>query len=133
MSAGLYSKAHVARWMGKRPQEIQRLIDSEGLPAVPIPTENGNVDKITLHGLHRWNSERAKGGKFMTVEQLAAEMEMCRDDSGDQAEELALLAEISDLADVIGKNLRNGLPSPRARQALDAALAQWGQLERRAS
>lgn len=74
MSVGLYTVAHVAAYLGKRPQEVAKMIDRDGLPAVNLPGEARVVRKITLHGLHRWLSERAVGGRFMTVDELAREL-----------------------------------------------------------
>ncbi|HRJ11407.1 MAG TPA: hypothetical protein PK490_12310 [Prosthecobacter sp.] len=74
MSSGLYTVAHVARYMGKRPQEVARLIDEDGLPAVELPGPKRPVRKIALHGLHKWLAERAVGGAFMSVTELAREM-----------------------------------------------------------
>lgn len=75
--SGLYSVEHVARYLGKRGQDVVKLIKLDGLPAVLIPADTRPVRKVALHGLHRWLSERAVGGPFITVEELAWEMEAC--------------------------------------------------------
>lgn len=75
MSRGLYSVAQVARYFGKRPQEVAAMIERDGLPAVKLPGEKRMGRKITLHGLHGWLLKRATVGGFMTVEQLAWEIE----------------------------------------------------------
>jgi hypothetical protein len=75
MSRGLYSIAQIARYLGKRPPEVSRMIEEDGLPAVCLPGEKRMGRKITLHGLHGWMAERALGRGFMTVEQLAWEIE----------------------------------------------------------
>ena len=128
MSAGLYTKAHVARWMGKRPQDIQALIDRDGLPAIPVPSETRQDDRIPLHGLHRWCSARAKGSKFMTVDELALEMEMCAETepTRQRAADLAALMEISGLITAYGQTLSQGLPPPaRIREALLDSMRAW--------
>ncbi|WP_395734118.1 hypothetical protein [Prosthecobacter sp.] len=74
MSQGLYTKAQVANYLECRPQEVARMIEEDGLPVVSIPCAKRPVDKITLHGLHGWLSQRASGAAFMSVEELAAEI-----------------------------------------------------------
>ena len=85
MRGGLYSKAHVARWMGKPLREIAGLIALHGLPVVNMPTKQGTVEKITLHGLHGWLSARAGGSAFMTVEELATELSWVAEPKGKAA------------------------------------------------
>lgn len=127
MRASLYTKAVVARWMGKRPQDIQELINSHGLPAVPMPCESGTQDRITLHGLHRWCAERSKGSKFMTVEELAHELELC--EAGNQespsAAEVTLLQELEALSAAVRDALSRGIEPRHARGALKTAIAEW--------
>lgn len=127
MKGSLYSKAVIARWMGKRPQDIQDLINNHGLPAVPVPCESGTQDRITLHGLHRWCAERSKGAKFMTVEELAHELELA--DAGDQAlpgaAEMTLLEELEALSATVRTALRKGLEPRHARGALKKVIADW--------
>lgn len=77
--SSLYSIQDVATYLRKRRNEVVRLIDEDGLPAVNLPGERRMGRKITLHGLHRWLSARAVGGDFITVQELAAEMAACVD------------------------------------------------------
>ena len=49
--------------------------------AVELPGPSRLVKKITLHGLHEWLSARHSGTAFMTVEQLAAEIEAAQTDT----------------------------------------------------
>lgn len=79
--SGLYTVAQIARYFGSRPQEVARMIKEDGLPAVELPGANRLVKKITLHGLHGWLAERHSGSAFMTVDQLAAEIEAAQSDS----------------------------------------------------
>jgi|GEM_PF-1887727 len=73
--SGLYTVAQIARYFGSRPQEVARMIKEDGLPAVKLPGGKKLVTKITLHGLHGWLAARHSGTAFMSVEQLAAEIE----------------------------------------------------------
>lgn len=78
---GLYTIAQIARYLGTRPQEVSRMIKEDALPVVKLPGEKQPVKKITLHGLHGWLATRHSGTEFMTVEQLAAEIEGAQSDS----------------------------------------------------
>lgn len=127
MKASLYSKAVVARWMGKRPQDIQGLIEKDGLPCIPVPCDTGPQDRITLHGLHRWCAGRSKGGAFMTVDELAHELELC--DAGEQelpgAAEITLLEQLEALSLVVRGALSRGLEPHHAREALKNVIEEW--------
>lgn len=129
MSSGLYTKAHVARYLGKRPQDIQGLIERDGLPAVPVPSETRQDDRIPLHSLWRWCKERSKGGKFMTVDELAHEMELCAAPGADStSKERELLNEITALSEVITRNLQQGSDPQRTRRALKEVIQDWNDL-----
>lgn len=127
MKGSLYSKAVIARWMGKRAQDIQDLINNHGLPAVPVPCESGTQDRITLHGLHRWCAERSKGAKFMSVDELADELELA--DAGDLAlpgaAEITMLQELEALSAAVRASLSKGLEPRHARGALKTAIEEW--------
>lgn len=127
MKGSLYSKAVIARWMGKRAQDIQDLINNHGLPAVPVPCESGTQDRITLHGLHRWCAARSKGSAFMSVDELAHELELC--DAGDQqmpgAVEIGLLSELEALSASVRAALSKGIEPRHARGALKTAIEEW--------
>lgn len=84
--SGLYTVQQVARYLGKRHQDVVTLIELDGLPAVLIPAAKRPVRKIPLHGLHRWLAERAVGSKFIGVEELATEMAACTSDENAAAE-----------------------------------------------
>lgn len=75
--SGLYTVQQVARYLGKRHQDVASLIEMDGLPAVLIPAAKRPVRKVPLHGLHRWLAERAVGGQFIAVDELAREMAAC--------------------------------------------------------
>jgi hypothetical protein len=75
--SGLYTVQQVARYLGKRHQDVVSLIEMDGLPAVLIPAAKRPVRKVPLHGLHRWLAERAVGGQFIAVDELACEMAAC--------------------------------------------------------
>lgn len=79
--SGLYTVAQVARYFGSRPQEVARMIREDALPVVELPGPSRVVKKITLHGLHGWLAQRHSGTAFMTVDQLAAEIEAAQSET----------------------------------------------------
>lgn len=93
MSAGLYTVAQVARFMGVRPQEAARMIEHEKLPAVTLPGKQKPVRKVALHAFHGWLSARHTGEAFMTVEELASEIAAAQAD-GELGGHLALRAAV---------------------------------------
>jgi hypothetical protein len=125
MSAGLYSKATVAKWLGKRQQEMDDLITSHGLPAVPVPSEQGYRDKIALHGLHGWLAKQNKGGRFMTPEQLMWELDRCEDGPVPGAAEIPLLTEMEGLCATVRDALSKGLEPKHTRAALMAVMMEY--------
>lgn len=125
MKAGLYSKATVAKWLGKRPQDIDDLIANHGLPAVPVPAEQGVRDKISLHGLHGWLSGRNKGAKFMSPEQLMWELDRCEAGPVPEAAEMTLLAEMEGLCATVREALTKGLEPKHTRGALMAVISEY--------
>ncbi len=125
MSGGLYTIAHISRWLKKKPREMKSLIEDHGLPVVPIPAAQGTVDKVTLHGLHGWLRARAKGSAFMTVDQLAMELEMCAEGDEGTTHEAELLGEMASLAEVSRDLLRKGIDPKSVRGALSAVTSEW--------
>lgn len=91
MSRGLYTVAEIARYFGSRAQDVARMIEEDALPAVRLPGPEQLVKKITLHGLHGWLKTRHSGSAFMSVEELAEEIE--RANAPDRAGVLALPAD----------------------------------------
>lgn len=79
--SGLYTVAQIARYFGSRPQEVARMIEEDALPVVELPGAKRLVKKVTLHGLHGWLAARHSGTAFMSVEQLAAEIEAAQADA----------------------------------------------------
>jgi ClpP class serine protease len=79
--SGLYTIAQIARYFGSRPQEVARMIKEDSLPVLELPGERRLVKKIALHGLHGWLAARHSGAAFMTVDQLAAEIEAAQSDA----------------------------------------------------
>jgi hypothetical protein len=125
MSAGLYPKSTVAKWLGKRPQDIDDLITNHGLPAVPVPSEQGMRDKIALHGLHGWLAKQNKGGRFMTPEQLMWELDRCEAGPVPGAAEIPLLTELEQLSASVREALRQGLEPKHTRAALMAVMMEY--------
>lgn len=74
MSAGLYPMSTICEWLGKRPDELARVIKEDGLPVINVPTKGKQVPKCALLGLHRWVTKRSVNAA-MTVEELEAELD----------------------------------------------------------
>lgn len=72
--SGLYTFAEIAAYFGTRRQSVSRMVREDGLPVVRLPGASEMIEKISLHGLHRWLAGRHSGCEFMTVEELAAEI-----------------------------------------------------------
>ncbi len=73
--SGLYTFAEIAAYFGTRRQSVSRMVREDGLPVVQLPGESEIIEKITLHGLHRWLKTKHTGdGAFMSVEELQAEI-----------------------------------------------------------
>lgn len=115
MSAGLYTVAQVARYFGSRPQEVARMIRDDGLPVVELPCEKKLVRKITLHGLHGWLSARHSGKAFMTVPQLAAEIEAAQSDTTGPGL-LQLRCAVETVFEAISREMRRGVALNKERR-----------------
>ncbi len=83
------------------------MIREDGLPAVELPGASRLVKKITLHGLHGWLSARLSGSAFMTVEQLAAEIEAAQSETTG-AGLLQLRSAVETVFQAIAREMRNG-------------------------
>lgn len=75
-AAGMYPLGVVARFLGQRPESMQRQIQLDGLPAVQVNTETRPQWKVSAISLQAWLAERTTG-KPLTVEQVRAELELC--------------------------------------------------------
>ena len=105
MKAGLFSKATVAKYLGKRPQDID--------------------DLIADHGLHGWLAGRNKGAKFMSPEQLMWELDRCEVGPVPEAAEMTLLAEMEGLCATVREALTKGLEPKHTRGALMAVISEY--------
>lgn len=105
--SGLFTVAEVARYFGSRPQEVARMIAEDGLPVVTLPGASRPVKKITLHGLHGWLAERHSGTAFMSVEDLAAEIEAAQSDTT-SAGLLQLRSAVETVFQAISREMRRG-------------------------
>jgi len=56
----LLTQKSVARYLGKKAADIPDVIRLDGLPAVRVPTKTGAVQRIPLHGFHRWLVARSE-------------------------------------------------------------------------
>lgn len=77
MSAGLYSRDVVAKWMGKRVTELERMIREDGLPSVRLPARQKVRHKFSASQLVRWLNQRSN--MAWTVELLREELDAIND------------------------------------------------------
>lgn len=61
--------AAVARFLGKKPEEVLRMMKEDGLPNVPVPGENKPSVRIFLPDFHEWLVSR---GRVPAASKLAA-------------------------------------------------------------
>ena len=83
MSAGLYSREVVAKLLGKRLAEIDRMIAEDGLPAVEVPSGKRVRYKFAASMLLGWLNGRTRNHQW-TLEMLIEELDRC-----EAAEEVA--------------------------------------------
>ena len=74
MAAGLYPMGVVAEFLGKRPEDIPALVESDELPAIKVPTETRSTLKFSLLGVHGWLKKRSSNIP-LTVDEVEIEMD----------------------------------------------------------
>jgi hypothetical protein len=114
MKPGLYSRGTVALFLRKKVEEIERMIEEDGLPAVPVPsTARQPRHKFSATQLTTWLNLRST--TKWTVEQVIAELDRCEPSKVDATMQAALEAvtELRSLCDAAEPMLRKGLPCPR--------------------
>ena len=119
MSAGLYSREIVARFLGKRPRDIDRMIEDDHLPAVPVPGEKEVRYKFGATQLCAWLNESAKGRRW-TLDELILELSRCESESdgSEYAESLALVQELQTLCEAAARHLAQGRACPKTMRAI---------------
>jgi len=119
MSVGLYSREVVAVFLGKKVEEVERMIDEDDLPAVPLMSEKRTRHKFSATQLTAWLNKRAKGQRW-TVDQVIAELDRCVPDPAITAAsaKLVKVGELQALCEAASRTLRNGLDCPRLLRAM---------------
>lgn len=119
MRTGLYSLATVAKFLGKRPRDMERMIEEDGLPAVPVPGEEESRYKFAATQLCAWLNARSKGRRW-TVEEVIAELDRCEAsrDVDDFAGSLALVRELQTLCEAAQSSLSRGQACPNTMKAI---------------
>ena len=99
MSMGLYSREVVAAWLGKRVEEIERMIEEDDLPAVKMPSAERVRHKFSATQLTAWLNKRSN--RRWTVDEVIAELERCvtREIDPALAEALGKVAELRALCE----------------------------------
>ena len=114
MSVGLYSREVVAAMLGKRVEEIERMIEEDGLPAVKMPSAE---HKFSATQLTAWLNKRSN--RRWTVEEVIAELERCvTRENPALAEALGKVAELRALCEAAEAALLRSGECPRVMRAL---------------
>ncbi len=118
MSMGLYSREVVAAWLGKKVEELERMIGEDGFPAVPVPSGQRIRHKFSAEQMVVWLNKR--GGVRWTVEQLINELERCAPNPARVAAEetLAKVVAIGALCETAERGLQRGLDVKRVVKAI---------------
>jgi hypothetical protein len=74
MIVGLLPMTTVAEWLGKRPEEMARVVAEDRLPAINVPTASKQVRKVSVMALHRWVKKRSVN-EAPTLEELEEELQ----------------------------------------------------------
>lgn len=116
MSMGLYSREVVAAWLGKRVEEIERMIEEDGL-AVKMPSAERVRHKFSATQLTAWLNKRSN--RRWTVEEVIAELERCvTRENPALAEALGKVAELRALCEAAEAALLRSGECPRVMRAL---------------
>lgn len=118
MSVGLYSRETVAAFLGKKLDEIERMIEEDGLPAVPVPSASKVRHKFSAVQLLAWLNQRSR--KRWTLSEVTAELDRCEPQTADPEREAKLcrVTELKLLCDTAETALRNGTDCPRVMRAI---------------
>lgn len=118
MSMGLYSREVVAAWLGKRVEEIGRMIEEDDLPAVKMPSAERARHKFSATQLTAWLNKRSN--RRWTVDEVIAELERCvtREIDPALAEALGKVAELRALCEAAEAALLRSGECPRVMRAL---------------
>lgn len=117
MSVGLYSREVVAAMLGKRVEEIERMIEEDGL-AVKMPSAERVRHKFSAPQLTAWLNKRSN--RRWTVDEVIAELERCvtREIDPALAEALGKVAELRALCEAAEAALLRSGECPRVMRAL---------------
>jgi hypothetical protein len=87
MSLGLYSRDVVAAWLGKRVDELERMVREDRFPAIQLPAPQRVRYKFSLSQMVVWLNERSTAR--WTIEQLEDELDRVAARMKDSSEEVA--------------------------------------------
>lgn len=73
MIVGLLPMTTVAEWLGKRPEDMPRVVKEDRLPVINVPTASKQVQKVSVMALHRWVKRRSVN-EPPTLEELEEEL-----------------------------------------------------------
>ena len=129
MSAGLYTLEAVATFLGKKREEIKRMIEEDALPSVKLPSSQREGHKFSASQLAVWLNKR--GATRWSVDEVIAELDRCVPSQADPQIEvtLATVTELRSLCDAATTTLRSGRTCPRVITALLQVAADLGKSE----
>lgn len=65
MKSEMVKRADLARFFGKSKEEIDRMIEQDGLPAVDLPGPKAEGKRLFLPDVHRWLMRRLPDGSAL--------------------------------------------------------------------
>lgn len=74
MSRGLYSLAVMAEWLGKKPDQVELMVEEDGLPAIPVTGRKRDVLRFALRGVHKWLRKISRN-EPLTLDELQEELD----------------------------------------------------------
>ena len=73
--SGLRKKSEIARYLGKPPEEIDRMIEEDGLPYMRLPGPQKPAPRFRLRDFHRWLGKYSQGCELRDFAEFEREFE----------------------------------------------------------
>lgn len=73
--SGLRKKSEIARYLGKPPEEVERMMDEDGLPYVRLPGKEKPAPRFRLRDFHRWLQKWNRGCELKDFSEFEREFE----------------------------------------------------------
>lgn len=73
--SGLRKKSEIARYLGKPPAEVERMMDEDGLPYVRLPGKEKPSSRFRLRDFHGWLLKWNRGCAWKDFAEFEREFE----------------------------------------------------------